>query len=555
MSTRKTWIVSIIVVCLHAIGPAMTVAVGQTSMGTLRGTVIDEQGGVLPGATITARHVATNTVLTTVSSEAGLYYLSNLPAGAYEVTVELSGFASNRRSLDLRVGQELTIAFTLSIGGVAETVAVVGESRVIATQNTVGTVIDQKMIDDLPIISRDFAELAKLAPGTTQTGTTGTGQGSGVSVGGARPTSNAIVVDGASNGMQFYGRQANEFPQDWIQEFQVHTNAFGAEYGQASGGLLNVVTRSGSNQFMGRLYGFFRDNEFDKAPFAGRFVNNEPVFLDEAPEFSEARYGGMFGGPVKRNNLFFFLGLQNLDQDASDVLGISEYWRQVRVPETSVPTGVEDLAWLVKADWNVTGRNRLTVRYTNTDKSDLGRSLNSSPLDTGERRYTFTGPLWNVMGNMATTIGNSSFNELRVFYGRNLPWIISNLAGAGGSHLLRLDGNGGRNGTFASLNYPGANFGATGFTGLEGETNLTIINNFSFVRGRHQVKLGGQLSRLSMHMDVEAPHKGSFTFLTDRVFNSNDPLSYPASFSGGIGDTTGDTRRGIRRCSCRTPGR
>ena len=145
MSTRNTtWIVSIIVVCLHAIGAAMTVAVGQTSMGTLRGTVIDEQGGVLPGATITARHVATNTVLTTVSSEAGLYYLSNLPAGASPVTVELSGFASNRRSLDLRVGQELTIAFTLSIGGVAETVAVVGESRVIATQNTVGTVIDQR---------------------------------------------------------------------------------------------------------------------------------------------------------------------------------------------------------------------------------------------------------------------------------------------------------------------------------------------------------------------------------------------------------------------------
>lgn len=540
MVAQKTWMAFIVVVCFHAMGPAVTVAVSQTSLGTLRGAITDEQGGVMPGVTITARHLATNTALHTTSGNEGLFYLSNLPAGAYEVTAELSGFATNRRTLDLRVGQELTISFTLAIGAVTTNVEVVGEARVIATENTVGTVIDQKMIDDLPIISRDFAELAKLAPGTTQSGTTGTGAGSGVSVGGARPTSNGIVVDGASNAMQFYGRQANEFPQDWIQEFQVHTNAFGAEYGQASGGLLNVITRSGSNRFSGRAYGFFRDNSFDKAPFAGRFANGEPVFLDKAPKFSEQRYGGMLGGPAKKDELFFFVGLQNMNQDASDVLGVSEYWRQNGVTAASVPTGVEDLAFLAKADWNLTGRNRLTTRYTNTDKADLGRSLNNSPLDTADRRYTFTGPLWNVMGNLATTLGNASFNEFRVFYGRNLPWIISDLAGAGGSELLRRDGNGGQNGRFASLNYPGANFGATGFTGLEGETNLTIINNFSFVKGRHQVKLGGQLSRLSMHMDVEAPHKGSFSFLTDRVFNINDPLSYPFSFSGGIGDTTGE---------------
>lgn len=512
----------------------------QTSMGTLRGIVSDEQRGVLPGATITARHLATNATHTTVTGERGQFFLANLQAGAYEVTAELSGFTPTRRAdLDLRVGQEIALDFSLRLKGLTETVQVRGETTAVVAAHTVATVIDQKMIDDLPIISRDFSQLSTLAPGATVSGATGTGAGTGVSIGGARPTSNSIVVDGASNSMQFYGRQANEFPPDWIQEFQVHSNAFGAEYGQAAGGLLNVVTRSGSNNFRSRGYGFFRDDALDRAPFAGRFDGDRPVFLDNPPPFKQQRYGVTLGGPILRDRLFFFAGVENLDEDSSEVLGVSNYWRQNGVTATSVPTGVEAGTYLVKTDWQANKSNRVTFRYTNTDKSDLGRSLAASPLDTEETRYTFTGPLWNVMGNVASTIGNSSFNEFRVHYGRNLPWIISDLAGAGGAELLRRDGRMGQNGTFATVTYPGARFGATSFTGLEGETNLTFINNLSFVKGRHQVKVGAQLARLSMWMDVEASHKGRWVFSADRVFDINDPTSYPDSFSGALGTTEG----------------
>jgi outer membrane receptor protein involved in Fe transport len=517
-----------------------TPAAAQTSLGTLRGIVSDEQRGVLPGATVTARHVATNTTHTTVSGERGQFFLTNLPAGVYDISAELSGFAPTRReALDIRVGQELTVDFTLRLEGLTETVEVRGQTVVVISANTVATVVDQKMIDDLPIISRDFSQLSTLAPGTTSSGASGTGAGTGVSIGGARPTSNSIVVDGASNSMQFYGRQANEFPQDWIQEFQVHSNSFGAEYGQASGGLLNVVTRSGSNAFNGRLYGFFRDAALDQAPFAGRFDGDRPVFLDEPPPFEQRRLGATLGGPILRDRLFFFAGVENMDTDSSEVLGVSNYWRQNGVTDTSVPTGVEVGSYLVKTDWQAGQRNRITFRYTNTDKSDLGRSLSASPLDTRETRYTFTGPLWNVLGNVASTFGNSTFNEFRIHYGRNLPWIISDLAGAGGVELLRRDGAMGQNGRFATVSYPGARFGATSFTGLEGETNLTFINNLSIVKGRHQFKLGAQLTRLSMWMDVEASHKGRWSFSADRLFNINDPASYPDSFSGALGTTEG----------------
>jgi len=515
-------------------------ATAQTSLGTLRGIVGDEQRGVLPGATVTVRHLATNTTHSTVTGDRGQFFLPNLPAGVYEIKAELLGFAPTRRdALDIRVGQEITVDFTLRLESLTERVEVRGQTVVVIAANTVATVVDQKMIDDLPIISRDFSQLATLAPGTTSSGASGTGAGTGVSIGGARPTSNSIVVDGASNSMQFYGRQGNEFPQDWIQEFQVHSNSFGAEYGQASGGLLNVVTRSGSNVFNGRLYGFFRDAALDQAPFAGRFDGDRPVFLDEPPPFEQRRLGATLGGPILRDRLFFFAGVEDMKTESSEVLGVSNYWRQNGVTDASVPAGVDVGSYLIKADWHAGPRHRMTFRYTNTDKSETGRSLSASPLDTRETRYTFEGPLWNALGNVASTFGTSTFNEFRVHYGRNLPWIVSELAGAGGVELLRRDGAMGQKGTFATVTYPGARFGATSFTGLEGETNLTFINNLSIVKGRHQMKFGGQLTRQSMWMDVEASHKGRWTFNADRLFNINDPTSYPDSFSGALGTTEG----------------
>ena len=520
----------------------------QTSLGTLRGAVTDEQGGVLPGVTVTARQTTTNTTEVGVTTTVGQYFIPNLPPGLYELTFELSGFTSIRQEVQLRVGQELTLNVTLKVGAVQETIQVVGESVPVETQSTVATVISNKQIDDLPTISRDFSALAKLAPGTTASGMTGaTASGTGISISGMRPFHNNIIVDGASNLMQFYGRQANEFPQDWIQEFQVLTNSFGAEFGQAAGGVMNVITRSGSNRVVGRGYGFFRSSRFDSPPFAGRYdASGNPVFLDKTPPFDQQRFGGFVGGPVRKDELFFFAGVEALNLDASEVLGISDYWRNNRrvVPgwdspggseETVIPTGTDSKVYLVKADWNINQNNRAYFRYTNTDKSDKNVSLGSSALDTLETRYIFEGPLWNVMGNWTTTLSARAFNEFRVFYGVNKPSILANFAGGlGGKGLLDADGANGLNGRYSTVTYPGARFGATSFTGLEGESNVYVIDNFSFIVGRHNVKTGVLLSRQTMFMDVEASHKGRWTFLTDRVFNVNDPASHPNAFSGNV---------------------
>src|SRR5436309_11965610 len=142
----------------------------QTSLATLRGKVLDEQGGVLPGATVVARQIETNTTRTGVTNETGQFYLPSLPAGAYELTVELQGFSTAKRSLTLRVGQEATADVSLSVGTVAETVQVTGAAALVETKSTLGSLIDRKEIDNLPTIDRNFASLAQLTPGVTSTG-------------------------------------------------------------------------------------------------------------------------------------------------------------------------------------------------------------------------------------------------------------------------------------------------------------------------------------------------------------------------------------------------
>src|SRR6267143_2246119 len=292
----------------------------QTSLATLRGKAIDQQGGVLPGATVTVRHVETNTTRTSVTEATGQYFLPSLPAGTYELTVELSGFATaTRANVILRVGQEAEIDVVLGVGTIQENVTVAGQAALVETQHVVGAFIDTARVENLPTVNRNFADLAQLAPGVSSTG----GSSMGFSAAGQHQYQNNVFVDGATNAMQVYGTQSESFPQDWIQEFQVMTNGFSAEFGNASGAVLNVITRSGTHTVQGRGYGFFQNARFNSPPYAGRFTNGVPVFLDTTPPYNQRRMGGFLGGPVVPNKLFFFGGVESLDNSATTSLSVS----------------------------------------------------------------------------------------------------------------------------------------------------------------------------------------------------------------------------------------
>lgn len=514
----------------------VTSSSAQTSLATLRGKVTDQQGGVLPGVTVTARHTETNTTRSGATNETGQFYLPSLPAGTYELTVELSGFSTGKRTVILRVGQEAAADFSLTVGAVTETVLVSGVSPLVETTSTLSGLIDRKEIDNLPTIDRNFAGLAQLAPGVSSSG----GGSMGFGAAGQRQYQNQIFMDGATNAQQFYGTQAELYPQDWVQEFQVMITGYSAEFGQATGGILNVITRSGSNNTQGRVYGFYRNSKLDRAPFAGRFANGEPVFLDAPPRYRNYRVGGFLGGPLVENKVFYFGGVESYANTQSAILSISDYWRNQGI-QSVIPAENTSRVYMGKVDANLSQRHRLSLRHSRTFRTDTncsgqgGDGCNSSPLWTLEKRATFNGPLWSVLGNLTSTLGGNSFNEVRAYYGVNKLIITGNATGKYGLALLQDTAN---EPLTTEKTYPGAAFGSATTGGLEGENNFYVIDNFMYVKGHHQLKVGAQLSRVGFFMDIDASQKGRWSFRTDRVFNGNDPVSYPFQLSLAIGTAT-----------------
>lgn len=514
---------------LWAAVPASRVE-GQVIAATVRGTVIDQHGGVLPGATVMARQVETNVAKSGVTGASGTYYLPGLPAGTYEIEARLSGFAPLKRRVELAVGADVTLEFSLSLGGVETEITVTGESPPVDTTRTVvGKTIGMTQIDALPTVNRDFTSLALLAPGVT----TGVGgNGASLAVNAQRGYQNGIFVDGVSNLWQYYGRQASTFSQDWIQEFQVMTNSFSAEFGTASGGILNVITRSGSNQFGGRAYGYLRRNTFDSPPFAGSFKDNDienPVFLteDEVPDYTQRRWGGYFGGPIVKDKVFFFTGYEDLNRGSNNTLAITDYWRALGF-DAVVPIRNTDHPFMIKGDYNINAGHRLSVRYDRTINKNINIGGVYSPT---EGRHSFGGPVWNIVANLTSTLSNTSFNEFRASYMSNMPPLICNRSGVGGMDSLAL----GPPGTFALVQYPHLAIGCPVFSGTEGEQNLVFLEHYTLVRGRHQFKIGGQAQQNTLNDNLSSYHDGYWRFAQDLLFDASNPASYPFVFAGNVG--------------------
>lgn len=258
-----------------ALAMAATPMFCQTNLATVRGRLTDPQGGIIVGASVAARQLDTNLTRTTQTDSAGQYLIANLPAGPYEITFTERGFGTGRSNVVLEVGQQSTVDFVLQLAGVQEKVTVEATAAAVQTEDTVEMAVRPNQLNELPTFNRSFTDLAQLAPGINSTGTSSMG----FSAAGQKQYQNNVLVDGGTNAMQFYGTQADTYPQDWIQEFQVMSNGFSAEYGHASGAFVNVITKSGTNEFHGRAYGFFQNAALNAPPYAGHYTNNQPQFL------------------------------------------------------------------------------------------------------------------------------------------------------------------------------------------------------------------------------------------------------------------------------------
>ena len=523
-------------VYLSGVAAALFVAaspeIAQTILATARGRAIDPSGAAIPAATVTVRQNETNLTRDTVTDSLGQYIIANLPAGVYEITVEHAGFAQGKQSdVTLHVGEEGTVDFVLSVAGTQQTVTVSGEAALVETQHTLGLNVSPTQVDALPTFNRSFTDLVQLTPGISTNPAAGS---MGFAAAGQNQYQNNVFVDGGTNAMQFYGTMADTFPQDWIAEFQVLTNNFSAEFGHASGAVLNVITRSGANDFHGRAYGYFQNAALNSRPYAGHFTNGQPAFLPSTPPYNQYRVGGYLGGPIIRNKLFFFGGFEDLDNSATQTLGISQYWISQGIAYI-VPESYTLRPFIVKGDWNINDRNRLSIRHDSTNQTlhncagQIGVGCNNQPLWTLESRGLYTGPIWSVIANLTSTFSGRAFNEVRFYYGVNKVSIFSNLTGdkLGGATLLADTA---QLGLFSEKTYPGAHFGSGSLGGLEGETNLYFDDNFSYIVGRHQLKFGGEISRPKMDMNIDASQHGRWNFAQDLAFDINNPASYPYQY-------------------------
>ena len=310
-------------VFVAGVAPAFSQA--SSSTAELRGQVTDTVGAAVPNATVTVTDIGKGTRRSTTTDEDGNYIFLNLPPSSYELKVEAAagGFAPGTTQIELTVGQQANIPIQLGAGGIIENVDVVAGAEVVETDRTQqSSVVDIRQITNLPISRRNYLDYALLTPGVSDADNIADSSdfrvaqtpNSGLSFGGNNGRGNLIAVDGGSTNTASGGVEQT-VNQEAVQEFQVLRNSYNAEFGGASGGIVNIVSKSGANRFNGSLFGLFRDERFDaRNPFDFNPTGKSP--------FSRQQYGGSLGGPIVQNKTFFFAALERFSQDETTFVNL-----------------------------------------------------------------------------------------------------------------------------------------------------------------------------------------------------------------------------------------
>src|SRR3954471_6822274 len=295
-------------IAICAIVLAGSPAAAQQTTGNIQGRIIDAQKAAIPGVTVTAKNAATGYTRSEVTDVEGLYRLASLPLGTYELRAELAGFAPYlNKSVEVNVGQTTDVNVDLKVGGVSESVSVTAQSPLIQTSNSsVGGVVDTTKIESLPLNGRQFANLALTIPGVGlgfHSDPTKSTQYSPQIAGGNGRNVN-YQIDGGDNNDDTVGGLLQLFPLEAIQEFNFQTQRYKAEYGRSNGGVMNIVTKSGTNDPHGSWFTSFRDKSMNAT------TETEKLNHLAKQDYKRYQFGGSFGGPIIQNKAHFFAAVE-----------------------------------------------------------------------------------------------------------------------------------------------------------------------------------------------------------------------------------------------------
>jgi hypothetical protein len=480
--------------CLACAVPASA----QVATALVQGEVTDETKGILPGVSVTARNEDTGLTRSVVSNERGFYRISALPPGRYALEFELAGFATGRRQgLVLTIGQEATVHLQMQLVSLQESVTVTASSPLVEVSNTtLGTTITSKKLDELPLAGRNYTSLMTLAAGVTPEG-----GASGMVSFGRNSGRGGYVVDGVSQNRNLFPGARAQLSPDSIQEFQVLTNMFSAEYGTASGPVVNVLSKSGTNEMHGRLSTYIRNDSLDARQY----------FATTRAPFKQQWYVGNVGGPLVPNRLHYFGSIEGQWTDdtvvVTSILQPGDYARKART-----------LKYNAKLDWQIGGANHVSFRSSIVPNETTNGGV--SALNTVERATNTRGKRQDYQWSLTSVLPRQVLNELRSNYSRERNNIQS----------MFCD-------DCPAITRPSGNLGkATNTPQIWGENTFQIVDHLTFSKGEHNLKVGTDLSFVNSPLFNSSNSHGSFRFETDKPFDPADPTTYPVQYDITIGD-------------------
>lgn len=607
---RNLWQAS---VWLPLLGCALAVPMVWAQNSGLQGVVTDSSKAVLVNATVTVTNNATAVARSANTSAAGLYSFPFLEPGSYRVEVSAGGFAAQKvGELRIETGQTARLDFELKPGTVAESIDVSASAVLINSETSeVGQVIDSKRILEMPLNGRNYLQLAQFTAGVLPGGGLGVGsrardEGAFAAVG-MQVAQNNVLLDGNDNSSRTSGgplgfeSQANKPAVDAVADFKVVTNNISAEYGYRAGARVIVTTKSGSNEFHGSAYEFLRNDKFDGTNF---FANRSGA---RKPTLRQNQYGATFGGPIRKNQTFFFGSFQRTNirkgqsfissvpsrdiierldfsqqpavrrniydpatQTGTGATAVRQQFPDNRIPVSRLDPVVANLLKLypasniagrdnttdnfffgpsdaddgnqydVRVDHNLGDKHRVFGRYSYRDQF---RTENGSlPLPAsggGGQTVSLKGP--NVVGSVASTLSATMFNELRLGYSHfdtkfDIPFAenLNPQLGIRNSPGEQLNDGLPNNGFTRFSPAAFAEMGPRSFwPNVNNLRNLMLTDGLVMQRGRHAVKVGGEIRRLNIFRNAARFRRGQFAF--SGAYTSQQPNNGTSRGNSGNG--------------------
>lgn len=458
-----------------------TMALGQQgNTGEIRGTVFDEQGAAVSGAKIVVKNVNTGIEREITSDSRGRYRAILLPVGVYEVAVEKERFKKWVQSgITVQVGDILAVDATLEVGEFTTVVTITGDAPIIeVNRTTVSSVVSEELIENLPINGRDYRDFVLVTP------TAGTSDRNGVTLAGSRGMYTNLTMDGADNSSPFFSEQNGgeidptfTVSQESVKEFRVLNNGFSAEYGRSIGGMINVVTKSGTNDYRGSGFFFFQ-NESLVSDQKTSTNFGEDFTYDPQDKFSRKQFGGSLGGPIQKDKSFFFLSTDVQRYEIPRVIRFtwSEAERaahpEIAALEENYVSTDDDIVFFGKLDYQISDAHSLSVRFNYSDanqENGLGYYADDALSAQGKEDESTT----STVGTLTSFFGDNMINEFRVQYATNTIDRVNN----GDGPEIRVSG----------LGY----LGATWYLPITIDVwRWQFTDNFNWLIQDHDIKFG-----------------------------------------------------------------